>query len=364
MPSVVMEKILDVFDMQKSTSNSKENKEARIKSIKKAISGNSILLVEDNEINRQVIFELLEKINVKVDIANNGEVAVQKALKIPYDLILMDLHMPVMDGLQATKEIRKHTTKLPIVALTADAMDDTKILCKKIGFDDIITKPIDPDLLYDVLNKWMLSEDMSKKNNASVSGLIDSHLSNLSVNDLDIKTAIRRFGGNEDLYVRMLKKFIDGNKNTCAQLKVLILKSDFKNAHLKIHTLKGESANIGAGYVHKFSKDVEQAIIKKDIIGSEKELPLLQNKLDFLKSELQSFFQENISDNSNNLPLLKELVDELLESLKIKDPRTFDLLDKLNEYNISKAKLEEINKVVNSGNFEQAIILLKKLVDS
>ena len=364
LPSNVMEKILDVFDLQKSASKLVENKETRIKSIKKAISGNHILLVEDNEINRQVIFELLEKINVKVDIAENGEIAVQKTFEISYDLILMDLHMPVMDGMQATKQIRKHKTRLPIVALTADAMDDTKILCKQIGFDDIITKPIDPDLLYDILNKWMSPRERASKNISSASGLIDLHLTQLSVKELDVKTAIRRFGDNEDLYGRMLKKFIDGNKNTCTELKGLVLKSDFKNAHLKIHTLKGESANIGAGQVYKLSKEVEQTIIKKDIIGFEKELPLLQNKFDFLSSELQSFFQEQISDNRNDLPSLKVLVDELLVSLKNKDPRAFDLLDKLNEFNVGKANIEEINKSVNSGNYEQAIVLLKKVSDS
>ena len=116
-----------------------------------------ILLVEDNEINQFVVDELLKGVGYSVDIANNGEEALQKIGLDHYDLILMDIHMPVMDGLTATRMIResKEFSHLPIIAMTANAMITDKEKSLSNGLDDHITKPISPEILYSTLDKWL-----------------------------------------------------------------------------------------------------------------------------------------------------------------------------------------------------------------
>ena len=122
-----------------------------------AIPGARILLVEDNEINRLVAVELLAEAQLQVDIAENGELALEKLARNRYDCVLMDVQMPVMDGCKATQHLRnmegcKH---LPVIAMTASAMDDERKKCLEAGMDDFISKPIQPKLLYEMLLKWI-----------------------------------------------------------------------------------------------------------------------------------------------------------------------------------------------------------------
>ena len=360
-PSVVFEELLTVFGFEKSTSQQKDDKEEQLLQIKKAISHCSILIVEDNELNRQVIIELVDKVGVNIDIADNGKTAVNKALEKKYDLIFMDLHMPIMDGYNAAKLIRKQNALVPIVAITADTIDDIKVKCKQAGIDDIITKPIDPDLIYEILVRWISPNEKISVKTSKGDTPIKTAISEISIPDLDIISGIRRFGDNEDLYMKMLNKFISSNNNTCKELKEFVLQSEYEKAHLKIHTLKGESANIGADKIQLLSKQVEKAVLAKDIILFEKELLILENNLKELTTELQCYFKEIPCTTKKDISALKILINELTECLKVRDPKAFDLLDKLNENDIKKSDLTEINKAVNSGNLEEAFALLKKL---
>lgn len=364
MPSVVLEKIIEVFGLERPSSHLLHKKKTQLAGIKKAISGSRILLVEDNEINRQVVFELVEKVGVLVDVAENGASAVKKAKEIPYDLILMDLHMPVMDGMEATKKIREYNTQIPIIAITADTMNDIKIKCKQVGINDVITKPVDPGLLYKVLINWISPNKRTIRLASSSTVEFDTVLSKISIPGLNIKLGVRRFGDNEELYLKMLKKFTSSNGQTCRELKELIKKKEFEKAHLKIHNLKGESANIGVNNVYELSKQIEQIILNKDIKSFEKEIPVLERKLKEFSSELQIYFSETSGKLKKDILSFHGLVKDLIECLKIRDPKAFDLLDMLNEKEIMKSELDAINKAVNSGKNDEALALLKKLLKS
>ncbi len=115
-----------------------------------------MLLVEDNEINQEVAIGLLEDASIQVDLAENGEIAVRMAQENDYDAVLMDMQMPVMDGIEATRVIRSDARfqNLPIIAMTANAMAADREKCMKAGMNDHIGKPIDPDQLFSVLLRW------------------------------------------------------------------------------------------------------------------------------------------------------------------------------------------------------------------
>jgi two-component system, sensor histidine kinase and response regulator len=118
--------------------------------------GTRVLLVEDNEINQEVAIGLLEDAAIQVDLAENGEIAVRMARKNDYDVVLMDMQMPVMDGIEATRAIRSDPRfqTLPIIAMTANAMAVDREKCLQAGMNDHIGKPIDPDQLFSVLLRW------------------------------------------------------------------------------------------------------------------------------------------------------------------------------------------------------------------
>ena len=135
--------------------------------------GARILLVEDNEINQEVAIGLLEDAQVSVDMAENGEVAVRMVRERDYDLVLMDMQMPVMGGMEATRIIRSdpRLRTLPIVAMTANAMADDREKCLQAGMNDHVAKPIDPDQLFGALQRWIKPRDragaLSNGNGAS-----------------------------------------------------------------------------------------------------------------------------------------------------------------------------------------------------
>ena len=362
LPSDVHEKILDIC-VGKEVSHKSNPEDVRLKQIQKAISGRRILLVEDNDLNRQVIVKLVERMGAIVDSAENGEIAIEKTLKNSYDLILMDIHMPVMDGYNASKQIRLHNINTPIIAITADAIPAIKSKCKEVGIDDIITKPINPDILYDSLLKW-ISVNSDNEGFVTLSLETDIKLSEIVIPDLDIQSGIRRFGDNEDFYKKMLRKFIFSNNQTCVKLQELINKKDFEEAHLLIHTLKGESGNIGAEKVSKLSRQVELSLLSKDVVGIDKEIELLDTSLNEISMALNKYFKDAsvISDIDNHM--VQELIKKLSEYLNLKNPKAFDIIDELSLMGIGKPDIDAINNAVNKDDIEKAVLLLDKLYDS
>ena len=157
-PSAMLDVIMTAFGQEQLPGHISQKKQVRNIDAIEDILGAKVLLVEDNKINQQVERELLERNGFDVLVASNGQAALVAVKKVSFDIVFMDLEMPIMDGYQATCEIRKDSkfNKLPIIALTAHAMEEFREKCLQVGMNDHLSKPVDPDDLFDMLVKWVV----------------------------------------------------------------------------------------------------------------------------------------------------------------------------------------------------------------
>ena len=233
-----------------------------------SIVGANILVVEDNELNQEVALGLLESEGFVVEIANHGKEAVEKVSQHRYDIVLMDMQMPVMDGLTATKEIRKLSQfkDLPILAMTANAMDQDKERCAEAGMNDHIAKPIDPDALFNALLKWIKpqSSTLAKKNvQSNKDAEITAESSRLkAVSGLDTNLGLKRVMGKMPLYLTMLKKYVETGHAAIADLRDALLAHDNEVAERLAHTYKAVNGNIGATGLQAMAANIEKLVKK------------------------------------------------------------------------------------------------------
>jgi signal transduction histidine kinase/HPt (histidine-containing phosphotransfer) domain-containing protein/ActR/RegA family two-component response regulator len=200
-----------------------------------------ILLVEDNELNQEVASGLLGSMGFEVDVAQNGREAIAKIEATAYGLVLMDMQMPVMDGIDATREIRRRvdSATLPIVAMTANAMESDRERCMAAGMNDHLAKPIDPARLSAVVTRWLRAVAVAPA--APQQASRDDE-----VPGLDIADGLRRVMGNQRLYDSLLRLFIEGQHDFAAQLMGALDSGDRATAERVAHTLRGVAGNVGA----------------------------------------------------------------------------------------------------------------------
>ncbi|HJX58410.1 MAG TPA: response regulator, partial [Thiobacillus sp.] len=223
------------------------------------LAGARVLLVEDNDINREFVVELLRSEGIVVDEALNGAQAVDRVQQQDYDAVLMDIQMPVMDGLEATRRIRalagvpggERFARLPIIAMTALAMAQDAEQSRAAGMNDHVTKPIEPDRLMAALANFVrLSAGRTDKpvriaaEAAPQTGEIPPDLQALT--SLDAREGVRRIGGKADAYRKQLRRFREHYSDAATQLQRLAAERDVQQAEEYCHALKGVAGSIGA----------------------------------------------------------------------------------------------------------------------
>jgi two-component system, sensor histidine kinase and response regulator len=229
------------------------------------IRGARVLLAEDNEINQQVAKEILEQAGLVVSIANNGKEAVEMVRAGDFEVVLMDIQMPVMGGFEATQEIRmgEGYKDLPIIAMTAHAMAGDHEKSLEAGMNDHVTKPIDPYQLLSALVKWIkpVKREMSE-------GVCETLIGKNEVEDIlpcelpgiSMASGLGRVGGNKQLYAKLLCQFKDGQEKAVEQIKAALQSGDVDTATRLAHTVKGVSGNLGGESLYRAAAELEKAI--------------------------------------------------------------------------------------------------------
>ena len=229
-------------------------------SLQAMLTGTRVLLAEDNPINQEVAVELLTEVGLTVEIANDGIEAVQKASSGVYDLILMDMQMPNMDGLDATRAIRAlpGCATLPIVAMTANAFDEDRERCLAAGMNGFVAKPVDPKLLFSTLLRWLPASTLVRPDSLVAAQAPSAELSKIT--GLDVKRGLKILNGDLPAYQRLLRRFAICHVNDMARLRDLLIQGNADAALRLVHTLKGSSGNLGLTGLPYSAAELEEAL--------------------------------------------------------------------------------------------------------
>jgi len=259
-----------------------------------------ILLAEDNITNQKVALSTLKKFGYSADVVKNGKEAVEALKKIPYDIVLMDCQMPGMDGYEATNEIRKWekkpkdrstdcsdsdlestagSKKVPIIAMTAHALKGDREKCLNAGMDDYIAKPIHPNKLADVIEKWLNEPEGTHEAEIVHESLPKDHI-------FDKKSFLDRLLGDEDLAKEITKGFIEDSLRQISIIKEAFDNKDTDVIHRQAHSLKGAAANISATALRELAYQIEIAGEKGDLIKAASLIPKLDEQFEVLKKNL------------------------------------------------------------------------------
>lgn len=266
---------------------------------KNHMSGAKVLLVEDVALNQQVAIEILQSAGIIVEVANNGQEAVHAVATTHYDAVLMDIQMPVMGGYAATRLIRddKKNTNLPIIAMTAHAMQGAKNECLSAGMNDYISKPIDPEYLFTTLERWIQphSHDTTPTISTTKKPPVATEQSEIafpaSLPGVDLQSGLQRLNENKKLYRDLLVAFANDYASIVDDIKVSLQKNDFETGKKLAHTLKGVAGNLSADEIYHAAKKLELGISQKTLTQFNQLLTELSAVLDPLVKALRRLDQ-------------------------------------------------------------------------
>jgi len=343
------------------------------------LSNTKILLVDDNAINRQVALGFLKDTRAQVDIAENGVIAVEKVQLNSYDLVLMDIQMPEMDGLTATKVIKNelYLTNLPIIAMTAQAMAEDALKSKQAGMCDHICKPISPEQLYQCIIKHLTlplntqqdSADKQQNLRSNQSKIDDDEIIALleNIQMLDSEQALIKMGGRSKLYISLVRDFNKGQEQTIVDLNIIGQEIDWELLYRTIHTLKSNAAYIGAYELVRlcsvFELSLEKNAYPPSILAS-----IVQSLTTLLK-QLDTVFSQETKQKKKihfSKTAFSEMLTAILPKLHHADFSAEELLPDLQLLVSNSQYCQQITKLsgfIDDVEYDQAAEIVEKLLE-
>ncbi|MEI6670104.1 MAG: response regulator [Acidobacteriota bacterium] len=249
-----------------------------------------ILLAEDNATNQLVALGILKKLGLRADAVGDGAEAVRALETLPYDLVLMDVQMPEVDGLEATRQIRQAEgpqRAVPIIAMTAHAMQGDRERCMAAGMNDYVTKPVSPAALAQALDKWLPhAPGPHTAAEGAGAGPAPAAAASAEMTVFDKADLLERLMDDEDLVRTVATAFLSDFPQQFAALNVHLDKRDVPATQRLAHSIKGAAANMGANAMRSVAADLEQSARRGDLAAVRAGLPDLTAQFTRLKDAL------------------------------------------------------------------------------
>ncbi len=333
----------------------------------------NVLVCEDNYYNQDVIKGLLDIFGIKPIIAENGSVAIDLLSEKEIHLILMDIFMPVMDGYEATILIRKSNTNsknIPIIAMTANVMNTEIQMCLNVGMNDHLHKPIDINILYELL-KTYLSEHMVVKDDMfidieqNVYSIAAESKDELVISGIDLRDAMYRYGGNKDAYMKTLIKFVKDMQDNHVTYEDFIGGDNLKQSEIYIHTLKGVLGNLSITELYNETVLLEEKLLERNLsyANYSRWCSLYQKTKELLFHNIPQFYELNDQSNESFeqlIIILKTLREALNDSLSSECSDLMKCLSNVSIQESYKNFICNLSEYIESFDYDKALCIIEE----
>ncbi|ESP90952.1 response regulator [Pseudoalteromonas luteoviolacea] len=335
----------------------------KIEDNQQVLAGLHILVAEDQPVNQEIAVEILSFHGAQVSVACNGEVALKAVQDNDYDIVLMDMQMPVLDGVEATKAIRKliPIDKLPILAMTANAMGPDIQLCLDAGMNGHVSKPIDVEGLLNTIVHTLASIQPSEQKVDLITDVPNQPqpeaISNIELIGINVNEGIQRAANNESVYFKLLNKFITQQIEEVINLKQAVSMGNSELSLDILHAMKGAGANLSMEYFAEIAHDIEEQV-KTDTVDLNK-LEQLSDYLAETKNKASLLLERK---NEKASQQHQYSVNEFAVALKEYDSKATDIVEHLEETEgLDEHTINELKIMVARFEFADAYKLLQSV---
>ena len=338
------------------------------------IKGAKILLVEDNEINQQVAQKILQQTGMQVDIAENGLQALEMLGEADYDLVLMDIQMPVMDGYEATRRIRNNPrwSNLPVIAMTAHAMSEYRGKSLKAGMNDQINKPVNPNELFATIAKYVKTGKLQAPRAPGEESKKDLQWPDMP--GILVDKGLASVSNDPAIYRKLLIKFRASHADVVQNIQSALSAGDNEAACRAAHTVKGVAAILGAVQLSAVAAELESLLLKGTTGVDDALLAKFDESLAVVRNSIKPLEEMDAGETKIqkqgemkadiDVAAIRPLLIELAEMLEIGSIKSMKQLERLEGY-LSETRLDEafnqLKKDVDSFDMDNALEKLKTI---